>query len=433
MESYKLHANERWRKEMKNDPNEHVQYKLSGPGAFLPRREARAMHTETSLQQQPAGETASPLPSLPAWVSGTETSMSNGMESEAPAQKHKLRWTRATVALSAACLCGIALSLWLTTRSVPDVTLYQVGNQNVAHAIGGGGIVFPYQQLVISYPSTERVVSVLVKPGDMVTPNQPLLRLDPTQLSAQITQASNDVAAAHAYLTSVSSGGNALAIAHAQQEYELAKNKYNALVAQTSSTILHSGNLIAPMAGIITAVNINTGEVFAANTPLVTIMDESKVVVRVKIPLINLQQIKVGQPATITPSALPSVNLSGVVSTIIPRADPQTDTFEVWVEVVNTSGTLLPGMSAFARIQEKSVALTVPRLALLNADSESIVLVARNQHVYIAHVQLMGQSDNKLLVSKGLHVGDRVVLVGADTLHNGQAIRVRSVEMDNKS
>ncbi len=420
---------------MKNDLNEHTQYKLGGPGAFLP-REAPTTYTGTSPQQQvqTAVQTVSPLPTLPEWVSTTETSppSSSNMDNNAPVQKKKLRWTRAIVVFSAICLCGIVLSIWLTTRGATDVTLYQVDNQNVSHAIGGGGIVFPYQQLAISYPSTERVVSVLVKPGDMVTPNQPLLRLDPTQLSAQITQASNDVAATQAYLSSVSAGGNSLAVAQAQQEYELAKNKYNALVAQTSSAILHSGNIIAPMNGIVTAVNINAGEVFAANTSLVTIMDESKVVVRVKIPLINLQQIAVGQSATVTPSALPNVNLTGVVSTIIPQADPQTDTFEVWIEVVNTNRTLLPGMSAFARIQEKSVALTVPRLALLNADHESIVFVARNQHAYVEHVQVIGQSGNTMLVSQGLHAGDRVVVVGVDTLRDGQAIRARSVETASK-
>ncbi len=422
---------------MKNDPHEHSQYKLGGLSAYLTQGEGPSMQTGTSSQRpiEIAVQTVSPLPVLPSWASATETSgpLSNGTTNIESPRKNKFRWKRTAIALSAVCLCGIVLSLWLTTRSVTDVTLYRVGNQNVSNAIGGGGIVFPYQQLTISYPSTERVVSVLVKPGDMVTLNQPLLRLDPTQLSAQITQASNDVAASQAYLASVSAGGSAVAIAQAQQQYELAKNKYNALVAQTSSTILRSGNLIAPMAGIVTAVNINAGEVFAANTALVTIMDESKVVVRVKIPLINLQQLKVGQPATVTPSALPSVNLTGVVSTIIPRADPQTDTFEVWIQIVNTNGTLLPGMSAFARIQEKSTALIVPRLALLNTDHESIVFVARNQHVYVTRVQVSGQSGSAMLVSKGLHVGDRVVVVGIDTLRDGQAVRTRSLETGDKS
>jgi len=417
---------------MGNEPNEDNQYKLSGPSAFLPKGEAQFIKSWPHFQQQMQSsvQTISPLPSLPAWAGPAGTSLlSDTDDNTPPAQENKRRWTKkGMLVLSAVCLCAAVLLIWLTTRGGTDVTLYQVSNQNVTHAVGGGGIVFPYQQLVISYPSTERVVSVLVKPGDMVTPNQPLLHLDPTQLSAQITQASNNVAAAQAYLNSVSTGGNTLAIAHAQQEYELAKNKYNALVAQASSATLHNGNLIAPMTGIVTAVNINAGEVFAANTPLVTIMDESKVVVRVKIPLINLQQVKIGQLATVTPSALPGVNLSGVVSTVIPRADPQTDTFEVWVEVVNADRILLPGMSAFARIQEKSRALTLPRLALLNPDHESIVFVVRNQHAYVAHVQIVGQNGNAMLVSNGLQAGDRVVVVGADTLHNGQAVHVRSIE-----
>ena len=91
-------------------------------------------------------------------------------------------------------------------------------------------------------------------------------------------------------------------------------------------------------------------------------------------------------------------------------------------------------MSAFARIQEKGVALTVPRLALLNADHESIVFVARNQHAYVKHVQVIGQSGNTMLVSQGLHAGDRVVVVGVDTLRDGQAIRARAaVETGIKS
>lgn len=90
-------------------------------------------------------------------------------------------------------------------------------------------------------------------------------------------------------------------------------------------------------------------------------------------------------------------------------------------------------MSAFARIQEKSVALVVPRLALLNTDHESIVFVARNQHVYVTRVQVSGQSGSSMLVSKGLHAGDRVVVVGVDTLRDGQTIRARSIETGDRS
>ena len=53
----------------------------------------------------------------------------------------------------------------------------------------GGGIIFPRQQINISYPLDERVISVLVKAGDQVSPKQPLIQLDPSQLNAQVQQA----------------------------------------------------------------------------------------------------------------------------------------------------------------------------------------------------------------------------------------------------
>lgn len=356
---------------MKNEPHEYRQHRQSGPGAFLPKDKTQFVSSPIHVPQhkQTPVQTISSPPSLPAWADPAGTpemtmplpALNNAADTPL-AQKNTYRWTKGMLAVSAVCLCGLALSVWLMTRGATDDIHYQVNNQKVT--VVGGGIVFPYQQFVISYPTTERVVSVLVKPGDQVTPKQPLLQLDSALLSIQITQALNDVTATQEYLSSVSAQGNTSAIAYAQQNYEAAKNKYNALIAQESSITLSHGSLISPMSGVVTEVNVNPGEVFAANMPLITIMNESKVVVHVKIPLVNLQQVKVGQSAIVTPAALPTISITGVVSAIIPRADPRTDTFEVWVEVVNIDRVLLPGMSAFARIQEKASALSTPRLAL---------------------------------------------------------------------
>lgn len=272
-----------------------------------------------------------------------------------PAEAHvqpKLRLRKRGIMFCLVCFCGVILLVWVTVKgTASDPYVMHTGNvQRVVQTTSGGGIIFPYQQLVISYPVAEHVVAVLVKPGDSVKQNQPLMQLDPAQLSVQIKQAASDLATTQAYLNAVSAGST-ITVAQAQQEYDRAKNRYNALVAQQSSVTLHNNNLITPMDGVVTAVTINSNEVFAANTPLVTIMDESKVIVRVKISLASLQRVKLGQIAFVTPSALPSKNVTGVVSAIIPSADPQTDTFEVWVEIVNTNNVLLPGMSAFARIQ----------------------------------------------------------------------------------
>lgn len=333
------------------------------------------------------------------------------------------------VAVTMLLLLVLVVGFILAAKSAPDVTLYKVGTSDVNNAIGGGGIIFPRQQLDISYPVAERVISVLVKAGDSIKTNQSLIRLDPSQLNAEVTQASNDLAAAQAYLDTVSAGHNPLTIAQAQQQYNVAKNKYEALVAEVSSPTLHNGTLISPMNGVITAIAVNPGEVFSANTPLLTIMDESSVVVHVKIPLTDLGLVRVGQKAEVIPSALPKLDLIGMVASIVPKADPQTDTFETWVEVPNKDMVLLPGMSAFVRVQgENKQAFALPRLTVMNADHWPTVFVVHGTQAYLQRVRVIGRSAEVMYVDNGLSSGDRVVLVGNDRLHNGDNVHIVHVE-----
>ena len=328
---------------------------------------------------------------------------------------------------------GVLFAMWWFTNSTPDVTLYQVGSQNVNQDIGGGGIVFPRQQLDISYPTSELVKAVLVKAGDQVVPNQSLIQLDASQLNIQIQQAAADMSAAQATLNSVSASGNALQIAQAQQTYQLAKDRYDAMVAQAQSPTLHNGNLISPMSGVITAVNVNPGAVIAANVPLITIMDESTVIVHAQIPLSNLGQVHLGQQATVTPSALPDLTEIGTVSSIVPQADPQTDTFEVWVSVTNTNQKLLPGMSVFVHIQSAGKALVVPRLAVLNPDSKAVVFVVQDQHAHLQPVQVVGRTADAIFIGQGLKAGDKVVLVGIESLQDNQPVHVSGVVQNKVS
>ncbi len=309
-----------------------------------------------------------------------------------------------------------------------DVTAFKIGQQqSITQYIGGGGVTYPYQELNVSYPIAERAINILVKAGDSVKPGQPLIKLDTTQLSAQIAQASNNVAAAQAYLNSVSNAFpyNPFTVAAAQQGLQVAQNKYNALIAQSSSGLLRNGNLISPMQGIVTTININPGQVFAANTILLTVMDQSSIIVRAKIPLESLGQVRPGMPVQVMPSALPNTTMQGTVSSIIPQADPQTDTFAVWVTVPNPQNMLLAGMSAFVRIQGQLNAFVVPRLAVLNPDHESTVFMIRAGHAYITQVHIVGRSETSVFVDAGLTRGDLILLLPADkVLSNGQAVLV---------
>ena len=169
------------------------------------------------------------------------------------------------------------------------------------------------------------------------------------------------------------------------------------------------------------------GTFFPGGTTLLTINDELTIVVRAELPLTYLGQVSIGQSATVAPSALPTLQMTGKVTSIIPQANAQTDTFEVWVSVPNPNGTLLPGMTAFVSIQKPVHAYVIPRLAVLNPDRESAVFVIYNNKAYLQHVHVVGRSFNAYYIDEGISAGDKIVLVGLDSVQNGQPVQVRNV------
>ncbi len=313
--------------------------------------------------------------------------------------------------------------------TVHDVTAFRVGQRKVvSQYIGGGGIIHPRQQVTISYPAPLHIVDLLVKEGDHVKQGQPLIKLDPDQVNAQINRAQDDVNAAQSYLNTVSGSGNPVAIAGAHHALEQAQSKLKAIQAQTSS-ILDDDRLVSPIQGVVANLNASPGLQFATNAALLTIIDQSSVILRAKIPLENLSQVQLGMKALVTPSALPSQTFSGTVTAITPQADAQTDTFQVDVQVVNKQQMLLTGMSAFVRIQGQVNAFVVPRLAVLNPDRESSVFIVRNGHAYIEAVHVVGRSANDVYVDDGLASNDLIVLIPIQRIRQGQEVDVVNTEL----
>jgi RND family efflux transporter MFP subunit len=317
-----------------------------------------------------------------------------------------------------------------TTFGNEDVTAFRVGAPtSVPLYIGGGGIIYPRQQIPVSYAAAGNITNVIVKVGDQVQVGQPLIRLDQSQVKAQINLAANTVAAAQAYLNSVSNASpyNPVTVANAQQQLQLAQNRYDSLTSQSSNT-LHDGNLVAPATGIVSAINVTPGQNFTAQAVLLTLIDPSIVTVHTEIPLENLTQVHNGMSAIVNPSALPDKSLTGKVTSIVPQANPQTDTFEAYIEIANPQQELLPGMSAFVRIQSQTNALVVPRLAVLNPDRESAVFQIRNNHAYITNVHVIGHADNSIYVDQGLSPNDVIVLLPLNRMREGQHVNVTHLE-----
>jgi multidrug efflux system membrane fusion protein len=323
-------------------------------------------------------------------------------------------------------LCGAIFTVWhsvLKSHPVADVAVYRVSSQAIAETVGGSGVLYPAHEVVVQFPEATQVLSVNVKAGQTVKTGQTLLKLDPGQFLALMQQAQARLAAAQAYLQAITVHGTTAQIAAAQRQVDLAQSAHDRIQQQENSFL--GGDVTSSINGVVTQVNVNAGEAVSANMPLLTVMDESTLIVHAVVPLTSANQVQVNQKASVTVWAASAITVTGTVIAIVPAADPQTATFEVWVAFPNASTRLLAGMSAFVMIQSIKTLQVVPRLAVIDRDSNpQVFVVGADGRAHLQSVQVCGRKADLLLVDRGLTNGQQVIVVGLDTLLDRQPVHI---------
>jgi RND family efflux transporter MFP subunit len=172
----------------------------------------------------------------------------------------------------------------------------------------------------------------------------------------------------------------------------------------------------SPIDGVVTDRPNYAGEMPATGSPLITVMDLSRVIAKAHVAQQAARSIKVGSPATITvPGGGEKVD--GKVSLVSPALDPGSTTVEVWVEAPNPGYKLKPGTSASVSIinQTVSQAVVVPTSAVVtNPDgTSSVMLVGVDNKPRSKAVKLGIKDGEKVQITEGLEGGETVVTVGA--------------------
>jgi HlyD family secretion protein len=258
-----------------------------------------------------------------------------------------------------------------------------------------------------------------------------LPRKDLDQAKVNLVQARNQYELAQRHLDALMAVSKDQEIKSAKGQLQSAKGKYLGAEAQLSYTEIRS-----PINGYVTDRALYPGEMAAAGTALITVMDTSSVIARAHIPQDHAATLKVGDTATIT---VPGVDepIEGKVTVVSPALDPNSTTVEVWVQAKNPKGLLRPGTSAQISILARSVpdALVIPATALLtNPDGGTYVMVAgADNKAHQKPVKTGIRQGDQVQVVEGLAEGDKVITAGAYGLPDNTKIQVEAAQESDKS
>ena len=265
-----------------------------------------------------------------------------------------------------------------------------------------------------------RIEKIYVDVGDNVRQGQVLVQLDASNLQQLKLQVENQKIEFNRTSQLYQVGGASKA------EYDNAKLQLDVLSTQLKQ-LMQNTQLTAPISGVVTARNYDSGDMYNQGQPVLTIEQTNPVKVMVNISEVYYKQVFKGMPVDIELDAYEGETFYGKVTIVYPTVDQSTHTFPVEVTINNSSQKVRPGMFARATVNfgDKNHVL-VPDEALVKqiGAGDRYVYVYKGGKVSYNKVELGKHIGTKYEILSGVNPGDDVVIAGQSRLANGKEVEV---------
>jgi len=236
--------------------------------------------------------------------------------------------------------------------------------------------------------------------------------------SRLLTAAKARITLAQAQLDQLNAGPQQIQLDQAQLAVQQAQT-----VLDQASTQLKQLTLRAPFAGVINQVNTKVGALSASVVPAFTLIDDSRLHVTIGVDEVDIGQISLQQPVSLTLDALPGTTLAGTITRIgltpsqgangLLNQTVGVTSYDVEVTIASSPAPIRVGMTASATItvQDRVDVLRVPNLY--------IRLDQRSNTAYVNRVKADGtlteipvtlglRGEEYSEVTGGLNVGDPI-------------------------
>jgi RND family efflux transporter MFP subunit len=289
-----------------------------------------------------------------------------------------------------------------------------------------------------------KVVARFVDVGATVKKGEQLARLDPQDAQLGVESARSQLAAAEA--------DHELAKAELKRYRDLhAKNYVSQAVLDARVTTFNTTKarleqaraqaqvarnqssyttLVAEADGVITAVNVEAGQVVSPGQPVMRFARPEEKEIAINVPETRLGELRDASQVLVALWAAHDKPYAGRVREIAPNADPATRTFAAKITILEPDAAVKLGMTANVVLGDRAggEVITLPLTALTQVDGKPAVWVVDPQtsQVNLRPVAVGAYREDGVTVRDGLHTGEVVVTAGVHKLLPGEKVRVMS-------
>ncbi|NBC14446.1 MAG: efflux RND transporter periplasmic adaptor subunit [Gammaproteobacteria bacterium] len=343
-------------------------------------------------------------------------------------------------------LFGLGVALVSAAAAEPaPVTLAEVKRQVLREQAVLSGTAIARRRAALSPKVDGLVTELFVDAGSLVDADDPILTLD-DRLEAHNVEAAaarvQEAAADHQdairirdELLRLKEGRHAsetdIRSAEARVDMTAAALAAERAALARAEEVQRRHRLRAPFAGMIVTRHLEVGEWAKRDEAAVELVALDVLRIRATLPQTDFARVTRGAGATVQFDALPERRFRGEVFARVASGDARSRTFPILIDLPNPDRLLAPGMSARVRVDlagGEAEVLSVPRDAIV-AKAGGTREVWRVQEedgilkAYPIEVETGRAGGDRLEITAGeLADGDRVVLLGNESLQPGQTV-----------
>lgn len=189
--------------------------------------------------------------------------------------------------------------------------------------------------------------------------------------------------------------------------------------------------IYAPFDGVVTARNVDTGQLITAGSSQELFHMQALHTLRVytNVPQMYSSSIKRGEKIPLTFPEFPGKTFTGTLVRTADAIDPASRTLLVEIDIENRAGKLLPGAQAQVHFKAAAVAQTfiVPASALIfRHEGLRIGTVVHGNIAHLVPITIGEDDGSTVQVISGLNSDDKVIQDPPDSLIEGEKVYVES-------
>jgi membrane fusion protein (multidrug efflux system) len=292
--------------------------------------------------------------------------------------------------------------------------------------VGASGTTAETIDALLTNRVVAKVVSVPVEIGAVVKEGDLLVQLDDTLFRSQVDYARTNrdhTALQLQRMLTLQQKGFASAVEVEQARTADAAAQDQVVQAEFNLT---NTRILSPAPAIVLQRNINPGEITSVGGAAFKVGIIEPIYMVAQVAEEKFGSVRIGMEADVSTDGFPGITFTGKVAKIDGSVNDQTRTFGVYISIENHDLRLIPGITGYARLQNRRSGLAVPSSAVIDpvGDKATVFVVEKDDHAHVRVVRRGLMADGMTEILDGLQEGEEVVTVGQLDLRDNDRVNI---------